>query len=221
MPNVISVQEASKMLGVTIKTLKLWDEEGKLKSSFRTPGGHRRYNLADIEAFIGKAKGTAIKVFVYSRVSTRKQKEAGNLSRQTERLISYCEGKSYEVIGVYEEVASGLNDSRRELTKILRKISEVDKIIVEYNDRLARFGFNYLKEYANSYNVAIEAVEEKDLLEPNEEMVNDLVSVVTCFSAKIYGARGGRKIKKTLDDLENERKGGVNINEDDDTGEID
>jgi len=208
MAEMLSIQEVSKMLGVTIKTLKIWDDEGKLKSAFRTPGGHRRYRVSDINEFTGQESEAKCKVFVYSRVSTKKQKEAGNLERQTERLLLYCQDKGYDVINVYEEVASGINDNRRELTKMLRKITDVKRIVVEYNDRLARYGFNYLKEYANSHGVEIEAVEQNIKLEPNEEMVQDLVIIVTCLSAKIYGARGGRKLKKTLDELENERKGG-------------
>lgn len=79
---------------------------------------------------------------------------------------------------------------------MFRRLSEVDTIIIEYPHRLAIFGYNYLKEFAKSLNVNIEVIEEKARLEPNEEMVNDLISVVTCFSARMYGARGGRKIKK-------------------------
>ena len=89
---------------------------------------------------------------------------------------------------------------------IILSKNEINIIIVEYSDRLAMFGFNYLKEFAKSFNVEIEAVEQKEKLELNEEMVNDLVSVITCFSAKIYGARGGRKLKQTLDELEKERQ---------------
>lgn len=126
---------------------------------------------------------------------------------------------------VYEEVASGLNDHRRELTKMFRNLSEADFIVVEYENRLARFGYSYLKEFAASFNVAIEAVEKVGKLQPNEEMVNDLVSIVTCFSARLYGARGGRKIKKTLvqtlETLEQERgKSDENDNESDSSQSI-
>lgn len=108
--------------------------------------------------------------------------ESGNLLRQKERLIQYCNAKYYNVVTIYEEVASGLNDHRRELTKLFRNLSDVDVIVVEYEDRLARFGYSYLKEFAASFNVEIEAVEKVSKQQPNEEMVNDLVSIVTCFS---------------------------------------
>jgi len=91
--------------------------------------------------------------------------------------------------------------------------------VVEYEDRLARFGYSYLKEFAASFTVTIEAVENVSKLQPNEEMVNDLVSVVTCFSARLYGARGGRKLKQTivqtLETLEQER--GESVENDDES----
>ena len=140
MGKIISISKVSELTGVTIKTLKIWDKEGKLKAKYKTPGGHRRYDLDDIKTFVGENPNqTKGKVFIYCRVSTKKQKENGNLQRQKERLIKYCEDEKYKVLEIYEEVASGLNDKRRQLTKMLRRLHEVDYIIVEFPDRLARF----------------------------------------------------------------------------------
>ncbi len=198
--NLIDISEASQRLGVTIATLRRWDTSGKLKS-VRTFGNHRRYRLEEIEALVNPTvdvPSTQKRAFIYCRVSTKKQQESGNLQRQRDRLIQYCQDKHYTVVTLYEEVASGLNDHRRELTKLLRNLSDVDVVVVESADRLARFGYSYLKESAASFNVEIETIEQGVKLQPNEEMVNDLVSIVTCFSARLYGARGGRKLKKTI-----------------------
>lgn len=213
MSDLVNISEASKILGVNPRTLKRWDNEGKLKV-YRTLGKHRRYKLSDIEVFLnGNVKLIENKkVFVYCRVSTRKQQESGNLERQKERLTNYSKEKGYTILHVYEEVASGLNDTRRELTKMFSRINEANAIVIEYNDRLARFGFNYIKEFLKAFNVEIEAVEQKTKLEPNEEMVNDLISIVTCFSARLYGARGGKKIKQTLLELEKERSENIENN---------
>ena len=209
--NLIDISEAAQRLGVTMITLRRWDASGKLKS-VRTFGNHRRYRLEEIEAIVNAVEvvqSVQKKAFIYCRVSTKKQQESGNLLRQRERLIQYCKDKQYTVVGIYEEVASGLNDHRRELMKMFRNLSETDFIVVEYEDRLARFGYSYLKEFAKAFKVVIEAVEQGVKLQPNEEMVNDLVSIVTCFSARLYGARGGRKLKQTivqtLETLEQER----------------
>ena len=207
MSRLISIAEASEMLGVTTKTLKIWTNEDKIKS-YRTVGRHRRFRIEDIEDFLGegiKTTKTNKDVFVYCRVSTKKQADSGNLQRQKERLTEYCNEKGYNIIHIYEEVASGLNDNRRELAKMFKRIEEAQCIVVEYTDRLARFGFNYLKEFAKYNGVDIEAVQQKEKLENNEEMVNDLISVVTCFSARLYGARGGKKLKKVIAELETER----------------
>lgn len=209
MNKLISISEVSKLTGVTVKTLKIWDNEGKLKCAYKTPGGHRRYRRDDVEKFSGVNMDidltTNKNVFIYCRVSTKKQQESGNLERQKERLINYCKEKSYRIVDIFEETASGLNDSRRRLVQMFKRLEEVDAIVIEYSDRLARFGFNYLLEYAKSNNVTIESVEQNKKLEPNEEMVQDLISVVTCFSSRLYGARGGKKLKQTIKKLEKER----------------
>ena len=213
MGKMISISEVSELTGVTIKTLKIWDNEGKLKTKFKTPGGHRRYDIDDIEKFIGGSviakQDVQQTAFIYCRVSTKKQQESGNLERQKERLVAYCKEKNYQIINIYEEIASGLNDNRRELKKMFRQLNEVDKIIIEYSDRLARFGYSYLTEFAKAFNVEIEVIEQNIKMQSNEEMVNDLVSIVTCFSAGLYGARGGKKLKQTVEqtllELEQER----------------
>ncbi len=211
MGRMISISEASKLTGVTVKTLKIWDNEELLKAKYKTVGGHRRYDSDDIEKFIGKdiSKEKQRNVFVYCRVSTKKQQESGNLQRQKERLIKYCKEKQYNIVEVFEEVASGINDNRKELIKMYKRLDEVKYIVVEYEDRLARFGYNYLKEYAKSFNVEIEVIEHNEKKDSNEEMVNDLISIITSFSAKIYGSRGGRKIQKaiqkSIQELEKER----------------
>ena len=210
--NIIDIADAAERLGVDVNTLRRWDNTGKLKA-IRTLGNHRRYRLEEIEALINPTdvvmQTIPRNVFIYCRVSTKKQQESGNLQRQKERLIHYCQEKQYTVVGIYEEVASGINDHRPELTKMFRNLNEADIIVVEYEDRLARFGYSYLKEFATSFNVEIQAVEQGVKLQPNEEMVNDLVSIVTCFSSRLYGARGWRKLKQTivqtLETLEQER----------------
>lgn len=87
---------------------------------------------------------------------------------------------------------------------MFRRLDEVELIIVEYPDRLARLGYNYLEEHARAFNVIVESIEQNERLESNIEMVNDLISIVTCFSARLYGARGGKKIRKDVRNSINE-----------------
>ena len=202
----ITIKEASEILGAHTVTLKRWEAEGKLSPSHRTPGNHRRYDLDEVLAF-AELKPAAIddskeKVYIYSRVSTKKQADSGNLERQITRLTEFCENNGYEVVDIFQEVASGLNDNRRQLHKMLKNLDGISKIIVEYPDRLARFGLKYIELHCSANDVEIIFVEDNDKSSADEEMVKDLVSIITSFSARLYGSRGGRKIadefKKTL-----------------------
>ena len=202
----ITIKEASEILGVHTLTLKRWEAEGKLIPNYRTPGNHRRYDLDDVLAF-AKLTPTTIdnskeKVYIYSRVSTKKQADSGNLERQTTRLIDFCKNNDYEVVNIFQEVASGLNDNRRQLHKMLKNLDGISKIIVEYPDRLARFGLKYIELHCSANDVEILFIEDNDKSSADEEMVKDLVSIITSFSARLYDSRGGRKIadefKKTL-----------------------
>jgi putative resolvase len=174
MSRLIGIAQASEMLGVTPKTLKIWTNQEKIKS-YRTAGNHRRFRIEDIENFLGGG-GKNIKesknVFIYCRVSTKKQVVSGNLEGQKQRLIKYCTERGYNVLNIFEEVASGLNDNRRELAKMFRRVEEVSCIVIEYPDRLAQFGYNYLKEFAKYNGVEIETLEEELIFEPREEVEN-------------------------------------------------
>ena len=111
---LVSIGEASQILGVNIDTLRQWDKSGTLVP-MKTPGGHRRYKISDIQAFIGeeaeKTRDT-IRVAVYARVSSQEQKTKGDLGRQSGRLSKYCVDKKYFVVATFEEVASGMSDDR-------------------------------------------------------------------------------------------------------------
>jgi len=138
----------------------------------------------------------------YGRCSTAKQKE--NLDRQMERLKKYCEEKGYKDPKEFSEIGSGLNDNRPKLHKLIDAVikKEVNHIVVEYKDRLARYGFKFLMRFFKGLGCTIEFLDEKATKDDNEELVQDVLSLFTCFSAKLYGRRGGRpkgsKNKKKL-----------------------
>ncbi len=133
------------------------------------------------------------KVILYARVSTKKQEKY--LEKQIKRLKEFAEsqGWDYEVIS---EIASGVNENRRGLLKLLNKVKrgKVEKVVIEYPDRIARFEFEYIKFFLESYGVKLIILNgnecEEDL---NKELAEDLIAIVTSFAARIYGRRGGRK----------------------------
>jgi len=186
--------EAATQFGLSRRSLIRYEEEGLIEP-VRTPGGQRRYPESELLRLYGlelKTRETSGAAAIYSRVSTRKQADAGNLERQTQRLRAHCQSAGYEVIAVFEEIASGINENRRGLRKLLKMVvvGKVNVIVVEYKDRLARFGYKYLELLCKSHGARIEAIEEKASDDENEELVKDLISVVTSFSARLYPKRG-------------------------------
>lgn len=95
-----------------------------------------------------------------------------------------------------------MNENRRQLRKLMKAIvaGKINVLVVEYKDRLARFGYAYLELFCESHGARIEVIEEKASDNENEELVKDLISVVTSFSARLYGRRGGRKAKRELEE---------------------
>ena len=191
---LLSAQQIKELFGIHRNTLLKWEKEGLLQP-VKTPGGRRRYRRSDIEGLLGicEEKTERADVILYARVSTKKQEEY--LKNQIERLESFAreKGWNYEVIS---EIASGVNEKRRGLKKLLNKVrrGEVKKVVIEYPDRLARFGYEYLKFFLESFGVELVIVNGKDNEEDrHRELAEDLIAIVTSFAARVYGSRGGKE----------------------------
>jgi putative resolvase len=143
---------------------------------------------------------------IYARVSTKKQEITGNLDRQVGRLTSFALDSRMSISHVIKEVASGINENRKGIKSLLSIIDKepIHYLVIEYKDRLARFEYNYLEAYCRSRGVEIITIEQQEKKELNEEMVEDLISIMTSFSARLYGRRGSKKLKKTLLELDKE-----------------
>jgi excisionase family DNA binding protein len=206
---VFSPKQASKILGVSTKTLQRWDNAGKIKT-FRTKGNHRRIYENEILKLQGKSqeKNCAI----YARVSSRKQAQDGNIERQKERLVEYAQDKGYVIKQVFCETASGINENRKQLKKLMRLVAnhEVDIVLIEFKDRLARFGYTYLQELIESHGAKVEVVTQQEAAcdafhdafhskDATAELVEDMLAIVTCFSAKLYGQRSQQFKKKIVE----------------------
>lgn len=162
---LVDIREASNILGVSLSTLRRWDNQGKLKPATRTQGGHRRYSKQQLNEYLGvkaEQENNEVKVFIYARVSTNKQKENGNLDRQKNSLMEYCINNNYKIVKIYQEVASGINENRKQLHNMLDKLDQIDKIVIEGQDKLAKSGFIYLKKLIQVYNVEIEILKEQE-----------------------------------------------------------
>lgn len=154
-----------------------------------------------VEGNIDKPMSNALRVFLYARVSSSENKD--NLERQMERIRSFAIAKGYTIIGEVSEIGSGLNDNRKKLEKILLA-DNYDCIIVEHKDRLARFGVHYLECLLEKQGKKIEVINEVPS-NSKEDLLQDFVSIITSFTARLYGLRRSRrKTEKIIKELSHE-----------------
>ena len=185
----LSAGEAARALGVSVKTIQRWDKAGLLPV-IRTVTNQRRIPVDTVHQML-KAQGKALRCAIYARVSSSKQEHEGNLTRQVERLQEVAKERGYQVVALIAEQASGLNEKREGMNRLLHLIDqqEIDVVLIEYPDRLVRFGFGYLEETFRWKQVRLEVVELPKVQTPPEELVADLLSVVTVFSGRLSGSR--------------------------------
>lgn len=201
--NLVTISDAASYLGVSIMTLRRWDESGKLKP-IKTAGKHRRYDINDLNYFLNHKDDIIVKekshyrVLCYARVSSNDQKD--DLERQARLLEKYCMDNNYKYETI-KDLGSGLNYKKKGLNKLINKVinKEVDKIIITYKDRLIRFGYELIEHLCEKNDVEIIILnnEEKD---KNKELVEDMLSIITVFSSRLYGSRS-KKHKKIINEF--------------------
>lgn len=193
MPNY-KPQDFAEMLGVSVKTLQRWDREGKLKA-FRTPTDRRYYNHKQYVNYVNESKPTG-KTIIYARVSTTNQKD--DLKNQVDFLQTYANAKGWIVDEIFEDIGSGLNYKRKKWNKLLEDcmLGTVSKIIVSHKDRFIRFGFEWFETFIKSNGVELVIVN-NEKLSPQEEIVQDIISILHVFSCRVYGLR---KYKKKIEE---------------------
>ena len=194
-----SAKTVTQILGVTAQTLRNWDREGKLKPSYVKSNGYRYYSEDLILSYTQEKKTKKnLNIIGYARVSSKKQSD--DLERQVNNLKTYLDTKNqnYEII---TDIGSGINYKKPGLRKLIEKINkkEVDVIVVLYKDRLLRFGFELVEYFAELNNVKIEVLDKIDKNQ-DQELVEDLVQIVTVFSSKLQGKRK-KKTKEIINEF--------------------
>ena len=184
----------AKKIGLDYRTVWNWYKEGKIPNAYQTHSG--TIIIPDEEIEHKQEYG----VILYARTSSSQNKEL--LDNQVERLKNYATSRGYKIKQIVKEFGSGLNDERKQLSKILQD-NQYDKIIVEHKDRLTRFGFNWIQLLTGNRIEVINEAKEKD-----EDIVKDLISIIHCFSARIYGLRRSQrfdtKIRQVIEDTNKE-----------------
>lgn len=176
--------EYARRMGVSPQTARKWFHEGRIQGAYQLDTG--TIIMPDVD---NSSSPKPEKTVIYARVSSYDQKE--DLDRQARRLIDFAVSRGYIVDSCQKEIASGLNDKRPKLEKILRD-KNVTRIIVEHKDRLTRFGFHYIETLLARDNVeliVVNNIEEND----KSDLVADFVSIITSFCARIYGQRRGKR----------------------------
>lgn len=167
----------AKSLGISYKTAYRWFKAGKLDA----------YQSDTGTIIVREPKRANGKVAVYARVSSADQRD--DLDRQVDRLQTYAIAKGYQVAVIVREIASGLNDTRPRLDKLLAD-ARYTTILVEHKDRLTRFGFHSLETLLKAQGRSLEVVLPGDT---KNELVDDFVAIITSMAARIYGKRGNKK----------------------------
>ena len=187
-------QEFAEMIGVSVKTLQRWDKEGKLKA-YRTPTDRRYYTHKQYVDYMGDGKAKYGKTVIYTRVSTTNQKD--DLQNQVEFLKQYANARGIIVDEIFEDIGSGLNYNRKKWNKLIEDcmLGSVKTIIIAHKDRFIRFGYEWFERFLKSNGVEIIVVN-NDKTSPEQELVNDLISIIHVFSCRIYGLR---KYKKQIE----------------------
>ena len=187
------INEFAHLVGRSVKTLQRWDLE-KILIAHRNPKNRRYYTHDQYLTYIGLKADSTKKIVVYSRVSSSNQKD--DLISQQKALEKYCSARGYCVDEWINEIGSGLNYNRKQFNKLMMEVEtgKIHKIIVAHKDRLLRFGFEWFENFAKRHGTVIEVMNHESL-SPEAEMTKDLLSIVHCFSSRLYGLR---KYKENL-----------------------
>ncbi|MBM3237878.1 IS607 family transposase [Candidatus Poribacteria bacterium] len=185
-------KEAGILLGISVGHLQRLDREGKIKC-IRTTGGRRRIPESEIKRILGEKRPHALAL--YARVSSHEQKQKGDLKRQIETIKANFPIDEYSAVYEITDVSSGLNDKRKGLIQLISLAEEekISDIVITFKDRLTRFSYNYLEQFFSFLGVKIHVLNYDDKETLEQELVKDLLSIVTSFSGKLYGMRSHKK----------------------------
>ena len=191
-------KDFAELLNVSVKTLQRWDRD-KILVAKRTPTDRRYYTYDQYLEFKGVSNDSNTKKkIIYTRVSTNNQKD--DLKNQVKLLLDFANAKGIIIDEVIEDIGSGLNYNRKKWNKLIEHCMEnkIDSIMVTHKDRFIRFGYEWFERFLGKYDVKIIVVN-NETLSPNEELVQDIISILHVFSCKIYGMR---KYKKKIEEDE-------------------
>lgn len=200
-------KDFAELLGVSVKTLQRWDRDGILKAN-RTPTNRRYYTYDQYLQFKGIQTENDIRdTVIYARVSTRNQKD--DLQNQVEFLKQFCNAKGIIVNQCIEDFGSGLNYNRKKWNRLLDEVmaNKIKTIVISNKDRFIRFGYDWFEKFCEKFNTKIIIIN-NETLSPNEELVQDIISILHVFSCRLYGLRKYKNQIKEDEEIAKELQNG-------------
>lgn len=194
-----TVNQAAAELNVTPATIRNWARKGKIKTT-RTPGGHRRINEDELNRLKGEQPITSNRVTaLYARVSKNTKPAQEDLNRQTQVLELYAAAHGWEYI-IIQDTGSGLNYDKPGLKELIKLIetNQIERLVINYKDRLLRFGAEIIFQICKYHDVEVVIINQSES-SPEAEIVDDVLSIITVYSSKLYGSRS-RKNKKIIEE---------------------
>ncbi len=194
----MKAQKVLKLLQITRQTLTKYVKNGILEVEIL---GNGRYNYLDESVYKFLNKEISRKTVIYARVSTPKQKK--DLANQVELLKTYCLSNGIKINEVYQDIASGISfENRQDFFKLLDEVinHRIDKVIITYKDRMSRVGFGLFKHLFENFGTEIIVISEigsKTL--DSKEVFDEIVSLLHCYSMKLYSSRKRKLIKELVD----------------------
>ena len=187
MEHTYSPKQFGKLIGKSVNTLQKWDRKGIL-SAFRSPTNRRYYTHEQYLQYRGLILSEQGIVIAYARVFSPSQKK--DLALQKEALRAYCLEHGIKVDEWVEDIGSALNYKRKGFNQIIEQIElgAVKRLVIGYQDRLVRFGYDWFEAFCERHGTEI-LVMNGESFSPEEELVRDLLAIVTVFSARLHGLR--------------------------------
>lgn len=200
MDKLYSIGKAAKYLGVSVSTLRRWENDGKLVPE-RTQGQQRRYPISLLAPNLTKVSSHNRLTIAYARVSSYDQKS--DLERQKQLLEMYCASKGW-LFEIVSDLGSGMNYNKKGLKRLINSIlmGEIGRLVITHKDRLLRFGAELIFSICEMKNVEVIIVNQGDEPTFEEELAKDVLEIITVFSARLYGSRSNKN-KKIIENLKN------------------
>lgn len=197
-----NITQFAKLINYSVKTLQRWDRDDILKPETRTKTNRRLYSHDQLIQFTNSNILKKKKNIIYCRVSSSNQKS--DLKSQKDFLIDFTRNMGLSIDDTYTDIGSGMNFKRKNFLKLLEEVqnNEIESVTIAHKDRICRFGYELIEHIFNKNNVKINLIND-DRLSPEQELCQDLTSIVHVFSSRLYGLRKYKnKIKKMCENDE-------------------